>query len=132
MTTDREIREMLTSGIGPSAPQEHMVEMVVDGRRDTVPVSLATYLMMGNLVQGLREVAMRLDALHAHAAGGAHPNSKAAKACVICTAQNMTPEQIEELKQQIAKQQDAENAQQQDANVVAGGVAAGAETPGIG
>jgi len=126
---------MLTSGIGPAAPQEHMVEMVVDGRRDTVPVSLATYLMMGNLVQSLREIAMRLDALHAHAAGGSHPNSKAAKACVICTAQNMTPEQIEELKQQIAenaKQQDAENAKQQDVNVVAGGVAAGAETPGVG
>jgi len=75
-----------------------------DGSTMNVPADVGTFFAINTLVQQIQQMNFRLDALHAHAKAGSHPKSQGQRNCPICTAQNLTPEQVEELKQKVAEQ----------------------------
>jgi len=109
-TNDETLKRMVAAGLQPpNGSGEPMVQVQgPDGTVQPVPASVGCFLALGSLNQLVQQMNFRLDALHAHAAASSHPNSKAARACPVCTAQNMTPEQVEELKQKMEEAQAAQ------------------------
>jgi len=102
-----ELERMVKSGleIPPQGGNQNMVQVQgPDGNPMQVPADVGTFFALNSLIQAFQQLNFRLDAIHEHLAGRDTPQSKSTKNCPICTARNLTPEQVEELKEQIAAQ----------------------------
>jgi len=97
-----EAERLIRAGLQPPAtrPAENMVTIIIDGKQQQVPADVGTYMAVSNLASMTQHLIMRLDALHAHLAGRDHARSAGRADCFICQTNSLTPEQIEEIRQQ--------------------------------
>lgn len=58
-----------------------------DGSESHVPVETAQFYALDQLVSELKQVVLRLDAIHHHLLMREHPSSKGRQTCAVCLAQ---------------------------------------------
>ena len=121
MTNPLELERLIQSAAQQQG-SEPLVNIILDGTQQQVPASVGTYFAVTSLSRILQQIELRLEALHAHASGGAHPKSKGAMKCPQCRLENMTPDEIAELNMAIQEAQQEQQEGQKDAQVVAGNV----------
>lgn len=112
---DEQTERLIRAGLQPppqQQSQDNYVNIIIDGQQQQVPADVGTYMAVSNVSAVLQQLIVRLDAIHAHLAGRDHAKSAGRQKCLMCQADALTPEQIEELRQQV----EAQRAEQQNQN----------------
>lgn len=98
---DPAVERLIRGGMSVEPSRGNMVQIVLDDKLQQVPADVGTYFAVSALNQSIQQLAVRMDAIHSHLAGRDHAKSAGRQRCILCTAESMTPEEVEELKQKI-------------------------------
>lgn len=99
---------MVKAGLEPApGATQNAVIVMRDGKPEKVPADVGVYLAVSQLASLVQQAVTLLSALHAHESAGIHPRNKAAQKCIVCRAESLTPEQVEEIQKQVEEQQAA-------------------------
>lgn len=115
---DETLERLVKSGleIAPAAQNgnQNMVQIVLDGKPQTVPADVGIYMAVSNMNAMLQAIMLRLDALHSHERSRTHANTQARNDCPACRAQDMTPEELEEIRAQMLAEQEQQQEESQE------------------